>query len=85
MADITVGTAGRRGLSTVSVLLAGISAVLRKGALEARWGQLDFSCDVVTLRRKGVDIPPKVNQMRRDVLSVVALGAKPSSLGEGPS
>ena len=84
MADITVGTAGRRGLSTVSVLRAGISAVLRKGALEARWGRLDFSCDVLTLRKNGADFPPKVNQMGRDVLSVVALVDGPSRLEEGP-
>ena len=84
VADITVGTAGRRGLSTVSVLLAGISAVLRKGTLEARRGQLDFSCDVLTLRKNGVDFPPKVNQMGHDVLSVVALADGPSRLEEGP-
>ena len=63
-ADIKVGIAGRRDPFTALVLEADIAALLRKGALEALGGHLDF------LR----DVPLMVHEMGHYVLSVVAFG-----------
>ena len=71
-ADIKVAIAGCRGAFTACVLEAGIPALWRKGALEALGGQLEFERDISTNRNHGVDVPPKVNEMGRSVLSVVA-------------
>ena len=72
-ADIPVGIAGRKGVFRAFALEAASPAFLREGALEALGGQLDISCDVLFLRKRGVGIPLKVNQVGDYVLSVVAL------------
>ena len=59
-ADIQVGAAGCRGACAARVLEADIPALLRKGALEALGGQLDFERDIMTIRKHGVNAPPSV-------------------------
>ena len=49
-ADTPVGIAGNKGEFAAFALEADIPALLRKGALEARGGRLDFSRDISTLR-----------------------------------
>ena len=61
-ADTPVGISGCRRKFTAFALEAEIPALSREGATEALGGQLDFSRDVLTLRKQGADIPPKVNQ-----------------------
>ena len=56
-ADITVGIAGAKGNFTAFVLAADIPAFLRKGALEAMGGRLDFFRDTLTLGFGGTEIP----------------------------
>ena len=56
-ADISVGTARRRGLFTAFVLEADIPALLCRGALGVPGGRLDFPRNIPTLRRQGVVIP----------------------------
>ena len=47
-ADVTFGTAGRRGTHTAFALEADIPALLREGALGALGGQSGCACDVLT-------------------------------------
>ena len=63
-AKITRREAGCAGTVAAFVLEADIPALLRKGALEAPVGNLDFSCDVLTLRKQGVGLPLEVNPIR---------------------
>ena len=52
-AHIPPSIAGNKGKFAAFVLDADIPALLRKGAMEAMSGQLDFSRDVSVLRNKG--------------------------------
>ena len=83
-ADLKVGIAGRRGACAAFAPGADIPALLRKGALEALGGQLDFAREVLAIRNRGLDIPPKVNDMGHDILSVVAFGDRPPCVDRGP-
>ena len=56
----------------------------RKGALEELGGHLDVARDALTIRGRGVDIPLKVNEMGRHVLSVVSLGEGPLRVDREP-
>ena len=66
VADIPVGIPGSMRQFAACALGADIPAFLRRGASGALGGQLDVSRDILTLRKQGVDIPPRVNQMGRD-------------------
>ena len=81
-ADIPVGVAGGRGEVTAFLIYADNPAFLRKGALEALRGQLDFPQNVATSGRLGIDVPLKVNGMGRHVLSVVSSGKECDFLGD---
>ena len=70
-ADVPAGAAGNKGKCTAFVLEADMPALLRKGAVEALGGQLDFSRDALALRKKGVAIPLRVSRKGRYTLSVV--------------
>ena len=83
-ADITLGVAGPSGRLTAFVLEADSPAVLRKGALGALGGQLDFACDALPHRNQGAEIPLKVNRLGHPVLPVVAFGCGPRRVGGGP-
>ena len=72
-AGATVGASERKGAFTALDLEADILVLLSKAVLEALGGQLDFPCDVLTLRTQGVDIALKLNQMGRKILNAVAL------------
>ena len=84
-AEIKVGIAGRKGAFTAPMLEADIQALLRKGAHGALGGHLESARDVSAVRNHGVDIPHKVNETGRYVLSVVALGKGPPCVDRGPS
>ena len=77
-ADIPVAIAGYRGMRTAFVLEADIPALLRKGAMEAIGGQLDFLHGSFNLRRRGAQIPPRVNRAGRCILSEVDFRRGPS-------
>ena len=57
----------------------------RKGALETLRGRLDFVRDILTIRNRGADIPMKVNELGRYVLSVVAFVRGPPCVDRGPN
>ena len=63
---------------------ADIPALLRKGALEAPSGQLDFARNTLTLGTRGIETPLKVNATGHYILSVVNFGAVSSKGGAGP-
>ena len=84
-ADIKVGIAGRRGASAACVAVADIPAFLRKGAWEALGGQLDFGRDILTVRKRGAEGPPGVNEMGHYVLSAVEFGQGPPRFDRGPN
>ena len=77
-ADFPVGVAGHRGMFTAFALEADIPALLRKGAMEAIGGQLDFLHGSFNLRRRGAQIPPRVNRAGRCILSEVDFRRGPS-------
>ena len=77
-ADIPVGIAGNKGKFAAFALNADIPALLRKGAMEALGGQLDFLRGSLVLRRQGVEIPLAVNRAGHYILSVVELRKDPS-------
>ena len=56
--DTPVGIAGSKGKFGAVVLAADIPASLRRGASEVLRGLLDFTRDILTLRKHGADIPP---------------------------
>ena len=64
--------AGCKGAFAAFVLDADIRSLLREGALEALGGQLDSCCDVVSLRKQGVDLSLELSHVGRHILSVVA-------------
>ena len=72
------------GLLAAFTLEADILALLRKGALRALGGQLDFACDVLTLREERADPSLAGYQVGRNVLSVVAFGERPPRSVRGP-
>ena len=74
VADIKVGIAGCKGASTAFVLGAEIPALLGKGASEALGAQLGFEEDTLSLLRRGVRVPPRVNAMGHYIISVVEFG-----------
>ena len=80
-ADITVGIAGSKGTFTAFVLDADIPALLRKGALEALAGQLDFARNALTLGSRGVEIPLQVNDAGHYILSVANFHETPARYG----
>ena len=82
-AGIPVGTASCGGKSTAFAPEADIPALLREGALEALGAQVNFSCDVLSPRGQGVDIPLEVTRMGRCVSSVVVFGVGALKIGEG--
>ena len=84
-ADITVGIAANKGSVTALESGADIPAFSRKGALADLGGQLDFFLDVLTLGSQGVDIPLKVYDMGRSVLSVMACSEGHVELRRGPN
>ena len=84
-ADIEVGAPSSRGTFGAFLLEADNPALLRKGALEALGGQLDFARDVSAVRNHGVNFPLKVNEMGRRALSVVGFGTGPSCADRGPN
>ena len=55
--------AGCVGAFTAFVLKAEIPALSRKGALEVLGAQLDFVKDTLSLKKQGVTVPLKVNEM----------------------
>ena len=73
-ADFPVGIATNRGKFTAFASEAGMPALMRKGALEAPGGHLEFPRSISTLRMQGVDILLRVNRMGRFFLSAVAIG-----------
>ena len=83
--EIPVRAAGTKGALTAFVLCAGKPALLRKGAMGAPGGQLDFSRDPLTLNEQGVNIPKRVNQMGHYILSVADFGKDPSRRVGGPA
>ena len=86
VADTTAGIAGAKGNSTASVLVADIPDLLRKGSLDALGGQLDFSRDAPASGSRGVEIPPKVNDMGHYVLTgVVDFGGSRANRNRDPS
>ena len=84
-ADIKVGFAGCRGVSTALVLEADIPALLRTGALGALGGQFNCERDISTIRNHGADTPLKAHEMGHYVLSVVAFREGPSCADRGPN
>ena len=82
-ADITEGTAGAKGALTAFALDADIPALLRKGALEALAGQLDFARNTLILGSRGIGIPHRVNAMGHYILSVDDFPADPVTPGVG--
>ena len=84
-ADIKVGFAGCRGVSTAFVLEADIPALLRTGALGALGGQFDCERDISTIRNHGVDTPLRAHEMGHYVPSVVAFRQGPSRADRGPN
>ena len=77
-ADFSVAAAGNRGKCTAFALDADSPALLRKGAVEARGGQLDFLRGPLILRQRGAQIPPRVNRVGRCILSVADFRKNPS-------
>ena len=75
---------GARGTLTAFALEADIAALLCKSDSEASWGHKDFASDVLTIRNHGVEIPLKVSELGRNVLSVVSIGEGPPRLVRGP-
>ena len=71
-ADIEVGIDGRRSSFVAFVLKADIPAVLCRRAREALGCQLDFAQNALTLRKHGVDIPLRVNEMGHCVSAVAS-------------
>ena len=59
-ADIPAIIAGNRGVFTAFVLGAATPALSRKGALGTLGGQLGFSRDISTLRKRGVEGPHRI-------------------------
>ena len=76
-ADIMVGIAGCKGALAGFAPDADIPAFLRKGALEALGGQLEFEHDILTVRKRGVLAPLRVNAMGHYVLRVVEFSKRP--------
>ena len=72
-------TPQKPGKFAAFALEADIPALLRKGALEALGGQVDFSRGLSPLRKQGVRTPLQLNHMGRYVLSAVALGRPQSN------
>ena len=72
---------GGRGEITAFLIDAAAPLLLRKGALGALGGQLDFSRNISTLVRLGIDVPRKVSGNSRYVPSVVAFGKERGLLG----
>ena len=60
-AHIPAGMAGDRGEVTAFALAEDGPASLCKGAPEAFGGRVDFARSIVTLRKQGVALPPKLN------------------------
>ena len=71
-ADIKVGIAGTPGSFATFVLGSCIAASFCEEALESPGGQLDGHRDILTSGFRRVDIPLKVNDMWRYILSAVA-------------
>ena len=61
-----------------------IPALLRKGALEAPGGRLDFSQDMSILRKRVLSTPQRANQMGHYFLSAADFGEDPSTKVRGP-
>ena len=70
-ADIPVGIAGYKGKFAAFAPEGGSPASLRRGAVGALGGQLDFLRNISTLRKQGVGISLRVNGMGRYSLRVV--------------
>ena len=62
-ADIPLRIAGNKGKHAAFAPDADIPALLRRGALEALGGQLEFLRGSLVLRRQGVKIPLMVNRV----------------------
>ena len=56
-ADTPLGIRSGRGEFTAFALVADIPSLLRKGAIGALGGQVDFACNVSTLSKRGGAIP----------------------------
>ena len=69
---------------TARILKSNAPTLLRRGELEARGGQSDFTCDVLSCRKQGVDIPLEVNHLGLYVVSAATLGDGSSRSGSGP-
>ena len=74
-ACIPAGVAGSKGMFIAFVLDADIPALLRKDAVEALGGQLDFSRDSSVLLKEGVASPLRANMLGDYNLCVVDFGA----------
>ena len=82
--DIPAGIAGNTGNFTASAPDAEIPALLRKGALVALGGQLDFPRDGLALRKQGVQIPRRMNTTGHYILCVFDFGKDASGKVRGP-
>ena len=83
-ADIPACISGSQGNFAAFALDADIAEFLRKGALEALGGQLDFLRDLFTLRKHGVTIPARVNGAGRYLLGAVVFLADAPRRVRGP-
>ena len=81
--DFTPGVARAKGNFAALMLDAGIPALSREGALEALGGQLDFSCDTLTLGLRGVESRLEVNDMVRYISSVADFDEPRGGRGRG--
>ena len=83
-ADSPPGIARHTGKFPAFALDADFPALLRKGAMVALGGQLDFPRDVLILRGHGNAIPLRVNRMGHYILSVVDFREDASGKVRGP-
>ena len=83
--DVPGGIADNKGSSAAFALEADIPTSLRKGALEALGGRLDFSGDISTSRKQWVDTPRGVNRTGHYLPSVVDFGMEHSRKPNGPN
>ena len=83
--DTLVRVARSKGKFTAFTLGADIPGLLRRGAPEVPGGHLDFSRDLLTLDKRGVSMPKRVNRMGQRILRVVDSGEDPPREVERPS
>ena len=83
-ADVLVGIAGNTGNFTASTPDADSPALLRKGAMEAPGGQLDFLLDSLVLPKRGIAIPLRAGRTGHHILSVADFGKDASRKARSP-